>query len=47
MTGAEKKMHYPVFYHVRVSGKMLVVLKKIGGKKVREHLEKLMKEHDV
>ena len=41
MTGANKKMNYPVFYHVRVNEKMLKELKKIGSKKVREHLEKL------
>ncbi len=44
MTGANKKMNYPVFYHVRVTEKMLKDLKKIGSKKVREHLEKLIEK---
>lgn len=41
MTGADKPMNYPKQYHVRVSEKMLKSLKKVGSKKVREHLEKL------
>ena len=44
MTGANKPMNYPKQYHVRVDEKMLKDLKKIGGKKVREWLEKLLKE---
>jgi len=43
MTGANKKMHYPVFYHVRVTEKMLKQLKKIGSKSIREYLERLIK----
>jgi len=42
MTRANKKMNYPVFYHVRVTEKTLKELKKIGSEKVGEHLEKLL-----
>jgi len=41
MTGANKPMNYPKQYHIRVTEKMFKELKKIGSKKVREHLEKL------
>ncbi|MEK6862410.1 MAG: hypothetical protein AABY07_10700 [Nanoarchaeota archaeon] len=41
MTGANKPMNYPKVYQVRVSDDMFKELKKIGSKKVREHLEKL------
>tara|TARA_Y100000034_G_scaffold107018_1_gene136175 strand:- start:386 stop:526 length:141 start_codon:yes stop_codon:yes gene_type:complete len=43
MTGTNKKMNYPVFYHVRVKRETLEHLKKIGSKKVRNILEKLTK----
>ena len=43
MTGADKIMNYPKQYHIRVNEKMLRSLKKIGSKKVREYLEKLVK----
>ncbi len=44
MTGADKPMNYPRQYHIRVTESMLNQLKKIGSKRVREHLEKLVKE---
>ena len=42
MTGADKRMNYPIQYHIRVTEKMFNQLKKIGGKGVREQLEKLV-----
>ncbi len=47
MTGANKPMNYPKLYIVRVNEKMFTKLKKVGSKKVREHLEKLVKEHGL
>lgn len=44
MTGADKPMNYPKQYHIRVSEKMFKQLKKIGSKRVRVYLEKLVKE---
>ena len=45
MTGTNKKMNYPVFYHIRVKKQTLKALKKIGSKKVREYLEKSMEKN--
>ena len=42
MTGANKPMNYPKLYVVRVNENVFKQLKKIGSKKVREHLERLV-----
>ena len=47
MTGADKPMNYPNQYHIRVTEQMLKQLKKVGSKKVREQLEKLVKEYGL
>ena len=44
MTGANKPMNYPIIYHIRVTVEMFRELKKIGSKKIREHLETLVME---
>tara|TARA_Y100000310_G_C20687615_1_gene820118 strand:+ start:3904 stop:4035 length:132 start_codon:yes stop_codon:yes gene_type:complete len=41
MTGKDKKMHHPEVYLIRVNKKLKQKLKKLGGKKVRDHLEKI------
>jgi len=41
MTGKDKKMNYPEVFLIRVDRKLKEKLKKLGTKKVREHLEKL------
>ena len=41
MTGKDKKMNYPEIYLIRVDKKLKQKLKKIGSKKVREHLKKI------
>ena len=41
MTGKEKKMNYPEVYLIRIDKKLKQKLKKLGGKKVREHLKKI------
>ena len=41
MTGREKKMYYPEVYLIRINKKLKEKLKKLGSKKVREHLEKI------
>lgn len=41
MTGKDKKMNYPEIFLIRVDRKLKEKLKKLGTKKVREHLEKL------
>ena len=46
MTGRNKKMNYPILYHIRVREGTLKNLKRIGSKKVRVYLEKLTKETD-
>lgn len=43
MTGANKPMNYPKVYQIRVGDKVFKALMKIGSKKVREYLEKLVK----
>ena len=47
MTGANKRMNYPVFYHIRVKKETFETLKKIGSKKVRISLERLSKKTHV
>lgn len=44
MTGAQKKMNYPETYIIRIDKKLKQKLKKIGSKKVREHLSKIKEE---
>ncbi len=41
MTGKDKKMNYPEIYLIRINRRLKEKLKKIGTKKVREHLNKL------
>ena len=41
MTGKDKKMNYPEIYLIRLNRKLKKKLKKLGSKKVREHLERL------
>ena len=41
MTGKDKKMNYPEIYLIRIDKKLKQKLKKIGSKKVREHLKKI------
>ena len=41
MTGKNKKMNYPKLYLIRIDKKLKDKLKKIGSRKVREHLKKL------
>jgi hypothetical protein len=41
MTGKHKKMNYPETYVLRIDKKLKQKLKKIGSRKVREHLNKL------
>lgn len=41
MTGKEKEMNYPEIYLIRLDKKLKEKLKKIGSKKVREHLKKI------
>lgn len=41
MTGSDKKLNYPEIYIIRLNTKLKRKLKKIGSKKVREHLEKI------
>ena len=41
MTGRGKKMNYSEIYLIRVDKKLKQKLKKIGGKKVREYLNKI------
>lgn len=41
MTGRDKNMNYPEIYLIRINKKLKEKLKKLGSKKVREHLEKL------
>ena len=41
MTGKEKEMNYPEIYLLRMDKKLKEKLKKIGSKKVREHLKKI------
>jgi len=41
MTGKDKQMNYPEIYLIRINKKLKEKLKKIGSKKVREHLNKL------
>jgi hypothetical protein len=41
MTGKNKKMNYPELYLIRIDKKLKERLKKIGSRKVREHLEKI------
>ncbi len=41
MTGKDKKMNYPEIYLIRIDKKLKQKLKKVGSKKVREHLKKL------
>ena len=39
MTGKDKKSNYPEIYLIRIDKKLKEKLKKIGSKKVRQHLE--------
>ncbi len=41
MTGSQKKMNYPKIYQIRLDKKLKLKLKKLGTKKVREHLKKI------
>lgn len=41
MTGKEKKMNHPEIYLIRVDKSLKEKLKKLGSKKVREHLKKI------
>ncbi len=41
MTGKNKKMNYPHLYLIRVDKKLKEKLKKIGSRKIREHLKKI------
>jgi len=41
MTGENKKMNYPETYLIRINKKLKEKLKKLGSKKVREHLKKI------
>jgi len=41
MTGKQKKMNYPEIYLIRIDKKLKQKLKKLGSKKVREHLKKI------
>ena len=41
MTGKDKKMNFPEVYIIRVGEKLKEKLKKIGSKKVRDHLKRL------
>ena len=41
MTGKEKKSNYPEIYLIRLDKTLKQKLKKIGSKKVREHLSKV------
>ena len=41
MTGKDKKMNYPEIYLIRINKKLKERLKKLGTKKVREHLNKI------
>ncbi len=41
MTGQDKKMNYSEIYLIRVDKKLKRKLKKIGSKRVREHLKKI------
>tara|TARA_Y100000034_G_C6819157_1_gene368753 strand:- start:575 stop:712 length:138 start_codon:yes stop_codon:yes gene_type:complete len=43
MTGREKRMNHPEIYLIRINKKLKDKLKKLGSKKVREHLEKLQR----
>lgn len=42
MTGKEKEMNYPEIYLIRIDKKLKEKLKKIGPKKVREYLNKVI-----
>jgi len=41
MTGKDKKMNHPEIYLIRVNKKLKEKLKKLGSKKVRNHLDKI------
>lgn len=41
MTGKNKKMNYPELYLIRLDINLKDKLKKIGSRKVREHLKKI------
>lgn len=41
MTGREKEMNYPEIYPIRIDKKLKEKLKKIGSRRVREHLKKI------
>ena len=41
MSGSSKKMNYPETYLIRLDGELKRKLKKLGSKKVREHLNKI------
>ena len=41
MTGKEKKMNYPDTYLIRIDKKLKEKLKKLGSKRIREHLKKI------
>lgn len=43
MTGAGKRMNYPKIYLIRVDKKTKEKLLKLGSKKVRNYLKKLVK----
>ena len=43
MTGKEKKMNYPEVFLIRVDKKLKDKLKRLGSKKVRKYLSKLLK----
>ena len=44
MTGKEKTMNFPETYLIRVNKRLKGKLKKLGSKKVRKHLLKLLNE---
>ena len=41
MTGKDKQMNYPEIYLIRINKKLKEKLKRLGSKKVREHLKKI------
>jgi len=44
MTGANKRMNYPLTFHIRIDKKTYDGLKKIGSKKIRGILIKIIKQ---
>ena len=43
MTGTNKRMNYPLTFHIRVDKRTYDKLKKIGSKKIRDILIKITK----